>query len=198
MRHVPLAVAWALVGAFAMLAVAALAGMISAGEIDPPGPVGSTMKSLDDLVPAWHQQLDGTGGCGSERFVCVLGGAGVLDRETGLVWQTAAWTAEGVWANAVRDCLESTTGDRRGWRLPAAEELLSLKTTDASGLPAGHPFTDVTISTSVRYWSATTAPGDGLKAYAITFGELNPQVIAKDVIGARTWCVRGGYGHDGY
>lgn len=198
MRHISLAVAWALAGAFAMLATAALAGVISAGDIDPPGPLGSTMKSLDDLVPIWHQKLDTTGGCGSERFACVLDGGGVLDRETGLVWQGAAGTTESVWANAVRDCLEATTGERRGWRLPAAEELLSLKTTDASGLPAGHPFSDVVVDGSVRYWSSTTVPGDGLKAYGITFGQLNPQVIDKDVIGARTWCVRGGFGHDGY
>jgi hypothetical protein len=198
MRHISLAVAWALAGAFAMLATAALAGVINAGDLDPPGPLGPTMQSLDDLVPAWHQELDAAGGCGSERFACVLGGAGVLDRETGLVWEATAGTANGVWPNAIRDCLESVTGERRGWRLPAAEELLSLKTTDASGLPAGHPFGDVVIDSAVRYWSSTTVPGDGLSAYAITFGQLNPQVIGKDVIGARTWCVRGGYGHDGH
>jgi hypothetical protein len=179
-----------------MLAGAALGGVIQAGDLDPTGPVGSTMKSLDDLVPSWNRALDSTGGCDSERFECVLDGAAVLDRETGLVWERQPTLAQKTYTTTYRDCIELIQGDRFGWRLPTAEELSSLKM-PGGGLPDGHPFIGVPIDAGVLFWSSTTVPQMSANAYAVTFGNLNPQSTIKTEAVAHTWCVRGGHGHDG-
>jgi parallel beta-helix repeat protein len=44
-------VAWALVGALSLLLVASLAGVVQGGPLDPPGPIGSTMKTLEEVEP---------------------------------------------------------------------------------------------------------------------------------------------------
>ena len=54
------------------------------GPLDPPGPVGSTMRTIDQLLPSWGQTLSSMGGCASERFACVMSNQAVLDEETGL------------------------------------------------------------------------------------------------------------------
>ena len=186
---------WALSGALALVLIATLARAIQAGPLDPPGPVGSTMKTIGDLVPSWHQTLN-SNGCGSARWSCVMGGAAVLDNETGLVWEkTPSYTGDENWFAAQASCTAASTGDRFGWRLPAVEELLSLR--DAStvdGLPAGHPF----LNTAGGSWSATVAFDDERNAQSLTFpAEFGPpQTVPKEFTVAGAWCVRGGRGEN--
>ena len=78
---------WALAGALGIVLVLSLGRVIQAGPLDPPGPVASTMRTIDELVPSWGKTLTATGGCNSQRFTCAMGNAAVLDHETGVVWQ---------------------------------------------------------------------------------------------------------------
>ena len=123
MRH---RLGWALTGALALTAVLALARATVAGPLDPPGPVASTMRTVDELLPSWGKTLSSTGGCTSQRFTCVLGNAAVLDHETGLVWQRVPSATSIDFLTADQTCREAKIGGRYGWRLPAIDELLSL------------------------------------------------------------------------
>ena len=173
---------------------------VLAGNLDPGAPPGPTMKSLDEIPPAWSQTLPA-----AERFVLVMGGAAVLDKETGLVWERTPisfYFSGGVpntsWLQAFHTCYSPAivVGNRRGWRLPTAEELASLLSVfepTAPKLPAGHPFMNVLAS---RYWSATTYPGDTTFSYFVDFGAGNLSVSARSASYA-VWCVRGGQGYNG-
>lgn len=185
---------WALSGALALVLIATLARAIQAGPLDPPGPVGSTMKTIGDLVPSWHQTLSSSGGCTSQRFSCVMGGAAVLDNETGLVWEkTPSNTAGENWFAAQASCTSASTGSRLGWRLPAVEELQTLRDlSTVDGLPSGHPFSGV----SGGFWSTSSGANDERNAQSLTFpAEFGPpQTAPKEFAVAGAWCVRGGRG----
>ena len=187
---------WALSGALALVLIATLARAIQAGPLDPPGPVGSTMKTIGDLVPSWHQTLN-SNGCGSARWSCVMGGAAVLDNETGLVWErTPTTTAGESWFAAQDSCQSASTGSRLGWRLPAVEELLTLRDlSTVDGLPTGHPFSGVSVG---GFWSTSSAVNDERYARGVTFpAEFGaPQALPKDVATRGAWCVRGGHGEN--
>ena len=69
------------------LALAAALGHLAAAEARAAAaPQGNPQQEIADKVdlipPAWSQSLPAP-----ERFQLVLGGAGVLDKETGLVWE---------------------------------------------------------------------------------------------------------------
>jgi hypothetical protein len=169
-----------------------------AGSLEPSAPPAPTMKSLEQIPPTWDQKLpaDDTGDpCDSARFKCVMGGAAVLDKETGLVWQKIIGSSLSNWAGAYVVCLQSTIGEREGWRLPTAEELSSLVdgTQQHPPLPLGHPFYFVTLD---WYWTATTYPND------TTYGEVVSMDTGYVSTESKTsshnyWCVRGGHGNDG-
>ena len=65
-----------------------LPGTVNAGNLEPSGPPVSTMKTLDQIPPIWSQKI-----AGSKRFELVMGGAAVLDKETGLVWEQSPNTS---------------------------------------------------------------------------------------------------------
>ena len=44
---------WALAGALGIILVLALGRATLAGPLDPPGPVASTMRTIDELLPSW-------------------------------------------------------------------------------------------------------------------------------------------------
>jgi hypothetical protein len=193
-------VLFAVIGALAIALIGVLAGVVDAGPLDPPGPPGSTMKTLDEIPGSWIRRLasnDGSNGdetpagCNSSRFVCVMDDTGVLDRETGLTWDrdpVGIQTTE--WLNASGLCIDSATGERFGWRLPEAHELASLIDANEVGtaLPPGHPFISLHAG---FYWTATEY-GD-TAAYAIDFVGPEGYVIvsaSKATLGA-VWCVRG-------
>jgi hypothetical protein len=129
-----------------IIVVLALARATVAGPLDPPGPVGSTLRTIDELVPSWGKTLTSNGGCASKRFTCVLPtaadptGEAVLDHETGLVWQRVPDPDETYWPNALQSCRDADTGTRHGWRMPSYNQLASLQDdVSVDGLPPGHP-----------------------------------------------------------
>jgi hypothetical protein len=132
---------------------------------------------------------------------------GVLDKETGLVWEKIPSGEVSDWYNAVANCYKKIGAGRMGWRLPTVEELTSL--IDASkgkglALPDGHPFEKVPETT---FWSATTvatSASQGKNAWKVSLGRSgSPDPAGFEVrSGAKFessafWCVRGGHGFDG-
>jgi len=166
------------------------------GTLEPPG---SAVDGVGDPVPttqtqpSWDQGLPA-----AERFVRVLptaatsAGEGVLDKNTGLVWEQSPLTTTHTWANARFQCTSRTVGDRKGWRLPSVHELASpvVPGNPAGGpdLPAGHPFSNVQ---SFRYWSATTSADLPTNAWHVSFGSGFVFTNLK-TLNSFVWCVRSG------
>ena len=175
------------------------AGVAITGSLEPTSAPGSTMRTLEELQPSWGKKITNA----SERFEVVLGGAGVLDKETGLVWEQSPDTTPYSWYDAIRYCYNVTSGTiagggiRKGWRLPAVEELTSLLDMSVLGspkLPVNHPFTNVQSS---LYWSATTDANTTTGAWDVNFNNGAVNRYGKAGGNYYVWCVRGGHGHDG-
>jgi hypothetical protein len=81
-------------------------------------------------TPSWDQKLT------TNRFVILANwnSEAVLDRETGLVWEKKPKDFLADLSFSALSCHLTSTGGRRGWRLPRAEELSSLLQPDASGM----------------------------------------------------------------
>ena len=182
----------------ALALVAMIASTASGGPLEPGGPPASTSKPLTELPPAWHQSLSASGAdpCNTERFTCVMGGTAVFDAETGLVWERTPNTSAGAvtWAGAVGICAQRVGGNRFGWRLPTASELLSLidATQESPALPAGSPF-DLTTIPTASFWTSTkdlsslTIP----RAWYVNLELGEPSSTRTDFgIHFRHWCVR--------
>jgi hypothetical protein len=174
-----------------------------AGNLDPPGPPGPTMKTLDEIAPTWHRMI-----LDSTRFEIVLGGGAALDHETGLVWELSPAATELHWFQAVEHCYVRTVGQdprigdqqRLGWRLPTAEELLTLVdlTQADPALPADHPFLNV-LSPDLNFWTITTSGsmlGNTNRSYMVRLSDGVLFGIMKLTDFHRAWCVRGGHGYD--
>jgi hypothetical protein len=193
---------WALVGALALASLLALARATTAGPLDPPGPVGSTMRTIDELLPSWGKTLTASGGCASKRFTCVLptagvpSGEGVLDHETGLVWQRGPSAITFSYSDADYWCRTTKIGGRYGWRLPLASEIMTLiDDTQNDSLPAGHPFT---ITTDVYYWTQTPDATNSQFLQTVTFLQGGNAVSVEprpreggSGANPRAFCVRG-------
>lgn len=128
------------------------------------------------------------------RFIVLseFGGAAVLDRETGLVWEQSPSTDKNLPAHS--SCLKKNVGGRLGWRLPGIQELTSLidQTQANPALPSGHPFSNVQLDACYRsatlndpFWSVSFA-NNGV----VTTGDCSGG------LGGYNWCVRGGQGLD--
>ncbi len=150
--------------------------------------------TLNDIPPAWSRTLQcDTTAC--PRFELVMGGAAVLDHETGLVWEQKPIGLDN-WRSAQIQCNTLSTGSRLGWRLPTIQELASLvdPTVPAPGpaLPAGHPFNNVQPA---GYWSTTTSAENTTVAWGLLL--YNGIVVVSDKSSSNNiWCVRGGQGVD--
>ena len=192
---------WIAAAALGLFVVATFGGIVSAGPLDPTSAPAPTQRTQNDLLPAWHQTLSATGGCNSERFDCVLtGDVAVLDRETGLVWQRSPTGSTANWEGfAVPACLTTTTGGRKGWRLPTVEELQALLDPSVLGgvpqLPPGSPFSVA----NGYYWTANTYATSTTSAYVVQV-ETGQLAAAVKLGGSsrQLWCVRGSQGYDGY
>ena len=138
---------------------------------------------------SWHQNLSV-----KERFEPVLDGEAILDRETGLVWQRTPSQGPVEWEIAVGGCYNVWVGGRRGWRVPARYEMLTLseKTSMHQGLPVGHPFE----LPANDFWTANDHQGSLAWVFHANSGNVSLQ---EEVLELYAWCVRGGYiGYDAY
>jgi hypothetical protein len=150
--------------------------------------VNGMQSQLDHIPRAWSQTVPA-----AQRFVLALGGAGVLDRETGLVWERSPDPFVRSWETANLLCNRESLGDRLGWRMPTVQELASLvDPTNPNGnpdLPAGHPF-DLNAVQSSAYWTATAVDAD--HAWIVNFNVSGVGSAPKSLT-AYFWCVRGGH-----
>ena len=166
---------------------------IFSGTLNPSGPPGPTMKTLDEIPPTWSQSLDATNGetngCNSSRFDCVLGNEAVLDKETGLVWERSPSRGAMTWGAAMAYCYNLNVGNRMGWRLAELAELTSLVDPNNSdpALPDAHPFQRVENST---YWSYTTRVDNAGNAWVLSFSAGLTSGVDKTTT-SLAWCVRG-------
>lgn len=166
----------------------------------------TTQVDLRGVTQNWDKTLpanDSSDPCDSSRFTCVMGGFGVRDNETGLVWTRHAGVTPATWIEARQGCLGNTSGGRAGWRLPSIEELASLvdPTVAFPGptLPDGHPFVvflPSPIDPFSFYWTATTRAdfpmtGNTTTAWIVSFGNgfLGGASLKTDTL--LVWCVRG-------
>jgi len=129
---------------------------------------------------------------GANRFSVLgtFGGAAVLDKETGLVWEQSPSTNRPA---GHADCITLKVGGRFGWRLPTIQELASLvdQTQSNPALTSGHPF-NVQLDGCYRsatkgdpFWSVFFSDNGGVFEGGCSGGS-----------GAYAWCVRGGQGID--
>ncbi len=146
------------------------------------------------LADSWGEPISRP----DKRFIVLrsYGNDAVLDAETGLVWERSPSTATFTWQGAPSHCNLLVVGNRRGWRLPAVQELASLQ--DPSGasnpiLPAGHPFSGVQPAT---YWSATSWAADPAFAWDVNFAVGGTVNFFVKSFSLSAWCVRGGQGVD--
>jgi len=123
----------------------------------------------------------------------------VFDRETGLVWERSPATDKKTFTGAVVYSTTRVVANRKGWRLPALEELLSLVDPGAANptLPPGHPFMNVKLD--YFYWTMSAgvpSSGAGPLVWGYNFGNADTSSIVVAQAQCYTWLVRGGYGHN--
>jgi len=183
-----------LIGAVSVVVIATL---VLAAQAPPSITLQTVLDAFNRIPPVWSQILPA-----AERFVLVMGGAGVLDKETGLVWEQSPNEPARTWVDAQLFCNIKNVGNRRGWRLPTVHELASLidpsNPTGNPDLPVGHPFGNVPALSTI-YWSATTDAADSGRAWEVNFFFGNeaggPESMVKSTLNL-VWCVRGGIGAD--
>lgn len=148
-----------------------------------------------DPLGSWDSVINGPG---RFRILKDFNNAAVMDRETGLVWERSPDTGTRDWRGAHRFCIDRAVGNgnRKGWRLPTVQEILSLvdPTRDAPSLPAGHPFSNVQPD---FYWSATTFGADPALAWGGGFENNLTEPGARftdKTLPFFVWCVRSGHG----
>ena len=127
----------------------------------------------------------------NERFVVLeaMNNEGVLDNQTGLIWETIPTRAKTVWKSAAGICAKKTVGGKKDWRLPALKELETLADHTIyppPALPTGHPFSNIEF---FGYWTSTEHEDYSMSAWDVNFdyGIVgNDFKINKNYV----WCVR--------
>ena len=163
-----------------------------------PAPAQTPVNGPYYAVPSWDQTFPA-----ATRFIVLanFGGAAVLDRETGLVWerepspllfkpQPDAGGIGGI--HATEHCLTLDTG-RRGWRLASATELSSLidkSQQQQPALPMGHPFV---LVGQQEFWTSSTYYDQPRtwRIVDIRFGGINNVTSLVSFTPRSVWCVRG-------
>lgn len=182
---------WLNAAAIAVLLTIVALALSQAGPLEPSAPPGPTMKTLDEIPPTWSLILPP-----EQRYVVVMNGQAVLDKETGLVWERAPRRRESNWASAFSHCEITTTGDRLGWRLPSIQEAKSLgvKGVFEDAAPFDLDCADDACY-SGGYWSSTTVVSDSTQARVWLPPNGNLGTALKN---GSFWvaCVRGGHSSD--
>lgn len=172
--------------------------LLAVASLPASAQLSTTANGPYYATPSWNQKL------ATNRFVVLANwnGEAVLDRETGLVWETTSGPPFATWFEASFRCIGLTKGGRAGWRLPTVQDLQSLTDPAKTGspptiaLPQGHPFSPV----SPYYWSATDramTSSTGPLAWAVSFvgHPVSVEFKANTTVGqwgVGSWCVRGG------
>jgi len=186
---------------FGLIVIGSLGLTPSLAAADAVGPYYAT--------PSWDQTLPS-----STRFIVLsnFNSEAVLDRETGLVWEKSPSTSPFVWQTSIlagifdpaqAHCNNLSKGNRKGWRLPTAQELASLvdPSVASPSLPSGHPFTNVQSS---GYWSASSYEGElgnssQIATWVVDFSNGNVSSVFWNLpTPYHVWCVRGGVGVDAH
>ena len=150
------------------------------------------IRNMSISTPSWSQILPA-----SERFVLVMNGLAVLDKETGLVWKQSPSTQDYFWVHAKSYCYTLEVGSRKGWHLPTIEQLASLvdSTQPAPTLPSRHPFSNVqsglywSATASNSNWSVTASTSNPTGVWTVHFG--SGDVYEGNKVGSYyAWCVR--------
>lgn len=128
-----------------------------------------------------------------QRFVILreFNNEAVLDKDTGLIWEIAPRPTAITWNEARATCISRTTGNQRGWRLPAPAEMRSLVGPAVDSpiphIPPGHPFLNIQPTS---YW--TVVPEANQPSYAKYVDAFLGNVLsAIKVYTYPAWCVRG-------
>ena len=186
-----------------------LPGLIGAGNLEPPGPPDSTMRTLDEIydqLAGLHGKMDFSLGRGG-RFDD-LGNGTVRDNFTNLIWLKNAncfgsmnWEGARAAAAGLNDgeCGLSDGSTEGDWRLPTIEEFPAIldkhysnpALSDAAGTGQwreGDAFNNVQF---FPYWSSTEYEDDSLLAWSVY---LNFGVWGKTgkATSGFVWPVRGG------
>lgn len=159
-------------------------------------------NTLDNIPPNWSKKIPGP-----DRFIVVMDGEAVLDKETGLVWgrnvptthpEVKTWNFN----VAFEWCQSTIIGGRYGWRVPVTEELMTLIDPSKSmpdRLAPGHPFIIDMAQAPLIFWTATTLGNDTVIKYGRAVG-IDQWLGNYDLPKSNQlliWCVRGGHGYDG-
>ncbi len=160
---------------------------------------------LPEDLSDWGKQLPA-----KQRFVVLsdFNDRAVLDKETQLVWERFPGDVNGdglledsddVSADkAAFFCVNKNVGGRKGWRLPAVNELASLlDPSNAPSLPPGHPFVFCTGRCKLGllvFWTNTIPKGAPTFRWLVDFSnsafhEGDIVVVPADFL-AKAWCVR--------
>jgi len=158
----------------------------SAGSLEPSAAPAPTMRTLEELTPAWNRIIPA-----AQRFVDALDGSAVLDKETGLVWAKEPDSTRRMWNAALDYCTSLFLGGRKGWRLPNVEELLSLVELSQMrpSLPSGHPFQNIKAAT---YWTSSTHATYTEGAWAVGMDGGSVELVSKEINTFYVWPVRSG------
>jgi hypothetical protein len=174
-----------------ILGVLALGLLAGAALTAPPAQAVDAVGPYYAL-PSWDRKMGV-----ANRFVVLTNWSSqaVLDKETGLVWErTPSATNNFSWNGALSHCLNRTTGNHQGWRLPSVHELASLTDPAHTGppLPTGHPFV-LTLPVVNVHWTATTNAADGSQTWFVNLHNGLVDNFAPKAGGeGNAWCVRGG------
>lgn len=136
----------------------------------------------------------GPDGCDSSRFKCVMDGAAVRDKQTGLIWlrDTRFDNKSVPWQEAADFCQLFELEDKKDWRLPTRDELITLLDTSKwyPALPEGQPFKlrDGAYKDGGGYWTSTEYEGDNKYAWRV---ELAQGQVGENhrLMGAGIWPV---------